>query len=185
MKFSKIIFSLLCLLFLFAITAGASESDDAKSDKAKNNFNSGVEHMHKAKQILIVGDSAFAYNYRATSDAKAKKEYEKAVKEFNATIELDPTMKEAFNNLGYCYRKLDKLDESLKAYKTALKLDPYFAQALEYLGETYLALDKLNVAKMNLMRLTQLESAYADTLAQAIEIYKLNQINNKLQEKKN
>ncbi len=176
---------LLFVLFTCSVYASESEGDaDENSEKAIRTYNSGIDHMHKAKQILIVGDSAFAYNYRATSDAKAKKEYEKAVNDFKETLDLDPTMKEAYNNLGFCYRKLGKLEESLKSYKRALKLDPDFAQALEYLGETYLALDDMQKAKLNLLKLTNLKSAYADTLALAIEKYNLNKINDKLQEVK-
>lgn len=185
---SKFFFGFLIVCFVISISGYAGESNDdntdANNEKAKESFNSGIDHMHKAKEILIKGDSAFAYNYRATSDAKAKKEYEKAVNAFKATLDSDPTMKEAYNNLGYCFRKLGKLDESLKAYNRALKLDPDFAQALEYSGETYLALDDLVNAKLNLLKLTNLKSAYADTLLHAIEIYNLSKINKKLQEGK-
>ena len=185
----KNLFSICSIIIVLTsiIFASESESDDvdAKNEKANRSYNSGIDHMHKAKQILIVGDSAFAFNYRATSDAKAKKEYEKAVKDFKETLDYDPAMKEAYNNLGFCYTKLGKLDKSLKAYKRALKFDPDFAQALEYLGETYLALDDLKNANLNLFKLTNLKSAYADTLAKAISTYKLNLINKKLQEGKN
>ncbi len=185
MKCFKSVICLFSFLILISMNVYASESDsddvDANNEKANRSFNSGIDHLHKAKQILIVGDSAFAYNYRATSDAKAKKEYEKAVDAFKETLEHNPAMKEAYNNLGFCYRKLGKLDESLKSYKRALKFDPEFAQALEYLGETYLAMDDLENANINLFKLTNLKSAYADTLAHAINKYKLNQINKKLQ----
>lgn len=167
------------------VSAGESDSKaDDGSEKAVELYNSGIKHMDKAKEILIVGDSAFAYNYRATSDAKAKKEYEYAVKDFKDAIQLKPDMKEAYNNLGFCYRKLDKLEESLKAYKNALKLDTNFEQALEYMGETYLALGQMEMATENLKKLMELKSAYADTLSNSIEIYKLNQINKSLNSEK-
>ena len=187
MKKFTFFISIICFVFLVAFNTNAGESDvdvDANNEQANKAYNNGIDHMHKAKQILIVGDSAFAYNYRATSDAKAKKEYEKAIDDFKKTLDADPSMKEAYNNLGFCYRKIGKLDESLKAYKRALKLDPDFEQALEYLGETYLPLDDLKRANLNLLKLTNLKSPYADTLNHAIEIYKLSQINKKLQKDK-
>ena len=181
-----LLFILCSLLTTANLFASESENDASeRSEKANRYYNSGIDHMHKAKAILIVGDSAFAYNYRATSDAKAKKEYEKAVSDFKETLDADPTMKEAYSNLGFCYRKLGKLDKSLKAYKRALNLDPDFAQALEYLGETYLALHDMENANLNLLKLTKLKSVYADTLSLAINNYKLKEVNKVLQEGKN
>lgn len=184
----KLIVSITLLMVLLAGYAVAGESsekstDSDDSDKKKEavaHYNNGLDHMDKAKQILIVGDSAFAYNYRATSDAKAKKEYEKAVMEFNTAIDIQPDMKEAYNNLGFCYRKLGKLEMSLKMYERALKFDPDFAQAREYLGETYLAMEDLDKANEQLIYLQKLESPYADTLAHSIKSFKLNQVNQKI-----
>ena len=149
-------------------------------DEATQHYNQGVDHMDRARQILQNGDSAFAYNYRATSDAKAKKEYEKAVKEFKKAVDMQPTMKEAYNNLGFCYRKLGQLDESLAAYTNALNLDPKFERAREYLGETYLAMDQMDKANEQLSVLKQLQSPFADTLQLSIENYRLNAIGRKI-----
>lgn len=182
----KILYILGILLVTASLVfAGESDSKDDTGDKAIELYNSGVAHMDKAKDIIAVGDSAFAYNYRATSDAKATKEYEKAIADFKDALKLQPDMKEAYNNLGYCYRKIGKLELSYKNYQRALNFDPDFVQALEYLGETYLAMDSLNAALANLKHLTELKSPYADTLSKAIEIYKLNQVNQSLKSKKN
>ena len=151
-----------------------------KEKKATAQYNDGVKHMDKAKKIVSTGDSTYAFNYRATSDAKAKKEYEKAVKNFGTATELKPDFAEAFNNLGYCYRKLDKLPLSLEAYHKALELKPEFPEALEYLGETFLAMDSLHLAQGQLQMLQELKSAYADTLSKSIEFYKLAKVNDKL-----
>ncbi len=149
-------------------------------DEATQHYNAGVDHMDQAGAILKRGDSAFAYNYRATSDAKAKKEYDKAVKEFTKALETAPDMKDAYNNLGFCYRKLGNLDKSLTAYTSALNLDPNFARAREYLGETYLAMDQMDKATEQLSLLQQLKSPLADTLQLSIASYRLNAINDKM-----
>lgn len=141
--------------------------------KAISKYNDGVKHVEAARKIGIQGDSLYAYNYRATSDAKAKKEFEKAVESFNKAIALDPKLPEAYNNLGYSYRKLGKLEESLGAYAKAIELDTYFAQAREYRGETYLALGDLSKAQEEQAFLTQMKSPYADTLAKSIEAFQL------------
>ena len=148
--------------------------------KATKEYNRGVKHMDKARKQAQKGDSTYAFNYRATTEAKTKKEYKKAVKRFNKAIKHNAEFPEAFNNLGYCYRKLGKLDESLDAYANALKLNPDFERAIEYLGETYLALDSLSRANDQLQKLKILESPYADTLLKSIELYRLAQVNKKM-----
>jgi tetratricopeptide (TPR) repeat protein len=90
-------------------------------------------------------------------------------------------MAEAYNNLGYCLRKLGKLDESLKAYEQAIGLKADFAQAREYRGETYLALGLLEKAQTDKDFLMQMKSPLADTLARSIELYQLEKINEKAQ----
>ena len=167
----------------FAIGSG-KESEEEKATKnqrkAVEAYNDGVNYLEKARFSAQLGDSAFAYNYRATSDAKARKSFEKAVSRFKDASSLDPTMKEAFNNLGYAYRKLGKLEESLTAYQTALAIDSNFAQAREYLGETFLALDQLGQATEQYNWLATVKSPYADTLGNAIKLYKLQAIRSKM-----
>ena len=44
--------------------------------------------MEKAKAIVKKIDSSAAYNYRATPDAKARKEYEKAIEDFKDVFDF-------------------------------------------------------------------------------------------------
>jgi tetratricopeptide (TPR) repeat protein len=156
------------------------QSPDQKKQMATEHYNEGVSHMDKAKEKAAMADSNFAFNYRATSDAKAKREYEKAVDEFTEALTYQPDMVAAHNNLGYCYRKLGRLDESLKQYRTALSLDSTYERAREYLGETYLALDSLNLATAQHTWLVNHKSIFADTLAKSIELYRLKDVSEKM-----
>ena len=157
-------------------TDSPEDQEAGKKEEAIKKYNKGVEHMTTGKEKGAEKDSTFAFNYRATPDKKAEKEFKKAAKEFEKAVKLDPTMKEAHNNLGYCYRKLDRLEKSLASYQRALKLDPKFEQAREYLGETYLALGELTKAKEEFYFLKGLKSAYADTLSLAIQLYQLKEL---------
>lgn len=180
----------LLLASTVAIAAGSDEKEPEQSPEAKKqetlqkateHYNKGVGHMTTAKEKAEIADSTFAFNYRATSDAKAKREYEKAVGEFKKAINLQPDMAEAHNNLGYCYRKLGSLDESLKHYHRALRIDSTLEQAREYLGETYLAMDSLLLASAQYDWLVKNKSVYADTLAESIKMYRLKRIDEKMQ----
>lgn len=164
---------------IFAIGSNEKTPEEQATEhsaKAIDHYNSAVKRIQHSKDIALKGDSAFAYNYRATSDAKVRKEYEKAVKDLLKALELNPEMKEAHNNLGYCYRKLGKLDESLAAYSRALTLDSNFAQAREYRAETYLALGELAKAEGELVYLKGMKSPFAEQLALSIELFKLAEI---------
>lgn len=168
-----------------AFGSGEKTPEEKAAEVEKNaikKYNNGVKHMKKAHRRAEKGDSSYAFNYRATADAKARKEYEKAVKDFKHAIDKSPDMKEAHNNLGYCYRKLDKLDLSLAAYATAIALDSAFAQAREYRGETFLALDSLVGAIAEMEYLKKLNSPYADTLSRSIKLYRLNMFNKRMEE---
>lgn len=156
-------------------------SREDKNDEALQAYNSGVDHMQKGDDIAARGDSAFAYNYRATSEAKARKEYEKAVASYQLAVKLNPGLKEAYNNLGYSYRKLGELDKSLESYKKAIELDSTFAQAREYLGETYLAMGDVYNAREQLGILEQMQSPLADTLLQSIKLYQLREVNKQIE----
>ncbi|MGH8016625.1 MAG: hypothetical protein ACREBV_10570 [Candidatus Zixiibacteriota bacterium] len=77
--------------FAFGSKEKTPEEQAAEKDKkATEVYNRGVKHMDKARQIALGGDSTYAFNYRATSSDKAKKEYEKAVKDFKSSIDLKP-----------------------------------------------------------------------------------------------
>jgi len=140
--------------------------------KATAVYNEGVARMEHGDVLGLKTNQAHGYDYGATPDGKAVREYEKAVADFDKAVALDPKLKEAHNNLGYCYRRLGKLKESLAAYDRAITLDPDFAQAREYRGETYLALDQLDKAEAELAVLKRLQSRYADQLAQSIALYR-------------
>lgn len=158
----------------------AQQTEEA-SREAIEAYNNGVKRLEKAKSAALKGDSAFAYNYRATSDAKARKEFDKSVEYFLSAVTLNPQFKEAYSNLGYAYRKLGKLTESLEAYDKAVALDENFTQAREYRGETYLALGKPEKATAELVVLKSLGSPYADSLARAIELFELEQLAKKIE----
>jgi tetratricopeptide (TPR) repeat protein len=176
-RFSVVIAMLALVSASSVLASGSKEktpeetaSDNAR--KATSAYNDGVRKMEHADQVGLKGDATYAYNYRSASDGKVRHEYEQAVEDFEKAIKLSPTMKEAHNNLGYCYRKLGKLNASLSAYDKAIALDANFAQAREYRGETYLALDRLPEAEAELAFLQKLKSPYADELAQSIELYR-------------
>lgn len=72
--------------------------------------------------------------YREAKDAK----FSTALVSLQKALALRPSYAEAHNMLGFCYRKLGRLDEAFRSYERALQLKPLFPEAREYYGEAFL-----------------------------------------------
>ena len=68
-------------------------------------------------------------------------------------IEVRPWHADAYNRMGFAWRKLGDYDRALDFYDQALTLNPHHRGALEYLGEAYLELDRPADAQALLERL--------------------------------
>ena len=117
------------------------------AELARAAYNSGIRSVEK-------GDDLLADAARQTDDRKAAKfrgkaesAYAAAIKKFARATELQPSMHEAWNYLGYSHRKLGAYDAALAAYDRALTLEPGYPPALEYRGHAYLGLNRLGDAK--------------------------------------
>ncbi len=97
-----------------------------------------------------------------------RRDWSAAERRYREAIELDPTLPEPWNGLGYALRQQRRWDESVKAYLEALRLRPNYALALEYLGHAYVEMGRLDDARGVLARLRPLDPGEADELAQAI-----------------
>ncbi len=64
-------------------------------------------------------------------------QYEKALDLFKKAIDLDPTMTEAYNNLGLTYTEINEEEKATEAFKTAISLSPELAAAYNNLGYVF------------------------------------------------
>lgn len=131
------------------------------ADRIKNAtdaYNKGVEKQAKAFAHFDKGDTA-----------KATRELEKAVKEYEKAVALNDSFPEALSNLGYCLRNLGNYTRALEVYDRALKLKPDFPEAIEYRAVAYLWLGRMDEAKSEYDRLIKLDSTEAAELKTVIE----------------
>ena len=70
-----------------------------------------------------------------------KKEYDKAITQFERQVHLIPDSVNAFDSLGDGYYAAQRFNKAKKAYQAALKLDPDFSHSEKYLKK---AIKKLN-----------------------------------------
>ena len=83
-------------------------------------------------------------------------ELEKAAAQLRKVVDKDESNADAWNLLGYSWRKLNQNRKSKKSYARALKLDPNHKGALEYQGELFIKLGEREKANDNLTRLKTL-----------------------------
>ena len=113
------------------VKAAGSDDDSTTSIDA-------AELMVKAQKYIDSGD------------------WKKATRQLNQVVEEDDNNADAWNLLGYSWRKLDENRKSSKAYARALKINPEHKGALEYQGELFIKLGELEKAKGNLELLREL-----------------------------
>jgi tetratricopeptide (TPR) repeat protein len=140
------------------------EREMTPEDKAKQAYNSGLRNANK-------GDKYSANAEKATDDRKkqkaadeAKEQYSDAREKFEQAVQLNPSMPEAWNMLGYTRRKLGDYPSALTAYDKALSLRPSFPEAIEYRGEAFMRMKRFDDAKQAYLDLFAGNRKLADKL---------------------
>lgn len=85
-----------------------------------------------------------------------KESYSDAIEVLNGIVETNPREADAYNLLGYSYRKSKDFNRAERNYMRALRLDPDHKGALEYVGELYLETNRRDKAEESLARLEEL-----------------------------
>lgn len=85
-----------------------------------------------------------------------KESYTDAIGVLNNIVETNPREADAYNLLGYSYRKSKDYNRAERNYKRALRLNPDHKGALEYVGELYLETDRRDMAEESLAKLEKL-----------------------------
>jgi tetratricopeptide (TPR) repeat protein len=134
-------------------------------------YNSGIGHRDRAVKAETQALKEKKDNDRAKNEKKSKEEFDKALQDFKKAAELNPKMPQAYNGMGYSYRKLGDYNKALENYDRALELNPKFPDALEYRGEAYLGLNRLDDARQAYMTLFAMDRKQADALMQAMTAY--------------
>jgi tetratricopeptide (TPR) repeat protein len=137
----------------------ATPRTETPQQKARDAYNDGVRYVKKADKAQS-----------ASLEAKDAHElYGKALARFKEAVELDATLHEAWNYVGYTSRKLGNYEDALAAYGKALSLKPGYADALEYRGEAYLGMSRIPDAQQAYLDLYAGNRALAGKLLTAMK----------------
>jgi len=160
-----------CIALIFAGSAGtellAIRNKPQASDAAKKSpetvaidaMNSGLKRLEKADQI------------ERTNPKQARKEYQAALKDFQAAAGASPDNYRAHNGAGYALRKLGNYERALASYERALVLAPTSSEAIEYRAEAYLGLNRLDAAKQSYMHLFVHDRSASHVLMKAMKAW--------------
>ena len=105
----------------------------------------------------------------------SEERYEEALGKLEEVVMSDEDDADAWNLVGFAYRKLEQYEPAMEGYARALAIDPRHTEAIEYLGELYLALDDLARAEEQLARLGGICGSGCEEyeeLKEAVEEYK-------------
>ena len=147
---------------VFAIRNKPQASDAPKKSPeavATAALTSGLKRLEKADQI------------ESKNPKQARKEYEAALKDFQAAAEASPDNYRAHNGAGYSLRKLGNYERALASYERALVLAPTSSEAIEYRAEAYLGLNRLDAAKQSYMHLFVHDRTASNVLMKAMKAW--------------
>jgi Flp pilus assembly protein TadD len=83
-------------------------------------------------------------------------QYRSAIKTLKNIVSTNPRNADAYNLLGFSYRKTKDFKRAERNYSRALRLDPKHKGALEYMGELFLETNRRDKAEELLARLEKL-----------------------------
>jgi tetratricopeptide (TPR) repeat protein len=150
-KLSLLVVCLLVASALFASSVPSMPTPSSSPGMTQNNaaqsFNNGLRYRDRAwkaeKELVTATDPA----RQKTLGEIIRKSYEADIRQQREAIVANPSMFQAYTELGYALRKTGNYDESLQSYDKALQLMPNYGEAIEYRAEAYLGLNRVNDAK--------------------------------------
>jgi tetratricopeptide (TPR) repeat protein len=146
-----------------------ADTPQTPEEMARTAYNAGVRAVEKGDELAADAARQTDPKIQEKVKAKAQGAYAGALKKFTRATELQPSMHEAWNYVGYTNRKLGKYQEALAAYDRTLSLKPGYSEAIEYRGHAYLGLNRLSEAKEAYLTLFAGNRKLAATLLTAMQ----------------
>ena len=89
---------------------------------------------------------------------------DRAIKDYDEAIRLNPRAADAYNNRGNAFRALDDLGRAGRDYDEAIRLNPHYAQAFNNRGIIFLELGEIDRAMQDFDKAIAEDPQYANAL---------------------
>jgi tetratricopeptide (TPR) repeat protein len=128
-----------------SVTDITSKTEESFQAMNQSEGQKSFEEIHKfsaedLENISLGGEEdEFGKHFNAGIRFALRKDYDKAIEEYNKALAINPDVSELHNNLGYAFLDKGDIEQAIKAQKKALDIDPNLANA--YYGLA-LALEK-------------------------------------------
>ena len=151
--------------------SGSGMTAMTPEERAIEAFKSGDGHRLKGRKLEEESVTKKGADVQK-SEVKARGEFEKSLKDFQKAAELNPQLFQAYNGMGYAYRKTGDYAKALEMYDRAISMAPgFYPEAVEYRGEAYLALNRIDDARKAYLDLFAADRKQADALMAAMKTW--------------
>ena len=153
-----LIFTISSTIAIAASAGGDSKNTASKGVKPTTKFDIGEKWISKAKKFE-----------KKNKVGKAKKAYEKAIKNLLESNAQNPSNPDTLNLLGFSHRKIGDYENAEIYYAMGLEIDPKHVGINEYMGELFVATNRMGEAKKRLAVLENCNCKEYNDLKQVIE----------------
>jgi tetratricopeptide (TPR) repeat protein len=123
-----------------SVRAGSAEA------RAIEAYNAGIAKRDRGNALEVQASRA-PLGARTALEARARAQFEGALKDFTLAAETFPDLFQAYNGMGYAWRKLGNYEKALELYDRAIAMAPgLYTEAMEYRAEAYLGLNRIDDA---------------------------------------
>jgi serine/threonine-protein kinase len=117
--------------------------------------------------LILQPDSPFVYYARASFWAE-RKDYDRAIRDYDEAIRLDPTYAKAYNARGHAWAGKNDYDRAIRDYDESIRLDPgnpANSEALNDRGIAYASLKRFATAEADFRVAVHLSPGYVEAWA--------------------
>ncbi len=91
-----------------------------------------------------------------------KEEYDKAIRYYKESLEINPRFIITYNNLANTYQKLERYDDAIREYETAIRMNKNYYEAYANMGNAYKRMEKYDLAIANYRKSLSIKESYVD-----------------------
>ncbi len=145
-----------CACGVYDVRGGTAALDRGDYDEAIRLFTSAI-----GSGDLSVAHRATAYNKRGNAWGK-KKDYDRAIADYNEAIRLNPQLALAFNSRGNAWAEKKEYDHAIADYNEAIRLNPQYSHAFSNRGNAWSYKKDYDRAIADYNEAIRLDPKYAD-----------------------